>query len=88
MKKLIVSIVCIIASFTLTAQVGIGTTSPDASSALHIESTTKGFLPPRMTQDQRNFIDTPASGLIIYCTNCGSGEPQYYNGTSWVNIVG
>lgn len=30
------------------------------------------------------------AGLIIYCTNCGAsgGEPEYYNGTSWVNMIG
>jgi uncharacterized protein (TIGR02145 family) len=28
------------------------------------------------------------AGLMVYCTNCGSGEPQYYNGASWVNMLG
>jgi uncharacterized protein (TIGR02145 family) len=41
-----------------------------------------------MTLTQRNAISTPMAGLMVYCTNCGSGEPQYYNGTSWVNMVG
>jgi hypothetical protein len=41
-----------------------------------------------MTEAQRNAITTPATGLMVYCTNCGTGEPQYYNGTSWVNMVG
>jgi hypothetical protein len=69
--------------------VGIGTASPDASAALEITSTTKGLLPPRMTAAQRNAIANPAQGLMIYCTNCGTnGEPQYYNGLSWVNLIG
>ena len=68
---------------------GIGTTNPDASSALDITSTTKGLLPPRMTAAQRNAIATPAQGLIIYCTNCGAnGEAQLYNGSAWVNLIG
>lgn len=71
------------------AQVGIGTASPDASAALEITSTTKGLLPPRMTAFRRDAIANPAQGLMIYCTNCGTnGEPQYYNGLSWVNLIG
>jgi hypothetical protein len=48
--------------------VGIGTGSPAASSLLDITSTTKGFLPPRMTTTQKNAIASPAAGLVIYDT--------------------
>jgi hypothetical protein len=42
-----------------------------------------------MTQAQRNAISSPAAGLIIWCTNCGtSGEFQGYNGTTWTNLIG
>jgi len=42
-----------------------------------------------MTKAQRDAISSPAQGLILYCTNCGAdGEPQFFNGTSWVNLVG
>ena len=58
------------------------------SALLDLKSTNQGLLPPRMTAPQRNAIATPAAGLIIYCTDCGLGQPQYYNGTSWVNMVG
>lgn len=79
-------------TFTATAQnnVGIGTSAPDASAALEIESTTQGLLPPRMTEAQRNAIAAPvAAGLIVWCTNCGTdGELQVYNGTNWTNMVG
>lgn len=69
------------------AQVGIGTSSPNA--ALDVTSTTNGFLPPRMTYAQRNAIATPVQGLMIYCNDCGAnGEAQLYNGTAWVNLVG
>jgi len=88
MKKLTLLVAVIATSFTTFAQVGIGTTTPNASAALDITSTTSGLLPPRMTEAQRNVISTPAAGLMVYCTNCGTGEPQYYNGTSWVNMVG
>jgi len=76
-------------SLTTYAQVGVGTATPHASAALDVTSTTKGLLPPRMTQTQRNAISTPAAGLMVYCTDCGAnGEPQFYNGTSWLNMVG
>jgi hypothetical protein len=44
-------------------------TFTDVSSAkLFINSTTKGFLPPRMTTTQKNAIATPAVGLVVYDT--------------------
>ena len=66
---------------TANAQVGVGTNDPDASAALDVESTTKGFLPPRMDNAERNAISSPATGLTIYNTevNC----LQWYNGTAW-----
>ena len=61
----------------------------NASALLDLKSTSQGLLPPRMTQTQRNAISTPMAGLMVYCTDCGAnGEPQFYNGTSWVNMVG
>lgn len=50
-------------------QIGIGIITPDASSSLDVTSTTRGFLPPRMTTTQRNAISTPAEGLVVYDTN-------------------
>ncbi|HZV69555.1 MAG TPA: hypothetical protein VFG10_08425 [Saprospiraceae bacterium] len=53
------------------AQVGIGTTNPNPSSSLDVSSTIKGFLPPRMSDTERNSIVRPVAGLQIWCTNCG-----------------
>jgi len=70
-------------------QQGIGTASPDASSALEINSTIQGFLPPRMTHSQKTSITSPVAGLILWCNDCGtSGELQVYNGTTWTNMIG
>jgi len=44
------------------------TSSVDASAVLQADSTTKGFLPPRMTTAQKNAIATPAAGLVVYDT--------------------
>ena len=72
-----------------TGSVGIGTNSPNSSAILDASSTTKGFLPPRMTYAQKMAIASPPQGLMIYCTNCGTnGEPEYYNGVAWVNMAG
>ena len=52
--------------FGATGNWGINTTTDVASSLLTMESTTKGFLPPRMTTTQKNAIATPATGLVVY----------------------
>jgi len=49
--------------------VGVGISTPNASAQLDVSSTTKGFLAPRMTADQRNEIASPADGLLIYQTD-------------------
>ncbi|MCE2708680.1 MAG: hypothetical protein LW685_08935, partial [Algoriphagus sp.] len=75
---------------TFTGKTVIGSSSATSNtSVLEINSTTQGFLPPRMSFAQRNAITSPSLGLIIYCTNCGSpGQPQYFNGSVWVNMIG
>jgi hypothetical protein len=70
----------------LGAGVLIGTTISVPSSALTVESTTRGFLPPRMTTLQKNAIATPATGLIVYDTDLLS--LFQYNGTAWVAVGG
>ena len=59
-----------------------------ASAVLEASSTTQGFLPPRMTQAQRNAIVSPITGLMIFCTDNFGGEIEVFNGTNWVNMDG
>jgi hypothetical protein len=74
-------------TFTGKVQVGVG--AANASAALDVQSTTQGFLPPRMTYAQRNLISSPVAGLVLWCSNCGtSGELQVYNGSAWTNLIG
>jgi len=62
-SKIFAIIFCGILLSPLAAQkVGIGTTSPNSSSALDITSTSGGLLMPRMTTQQRLAIPTPAVG--------------------------
>jgi len=66
--------------------VGINSTTTFASAVLHASSTTKGFLPPRMTTTQKNAISSPAAGLQVYDST--TSAPNYYNGTAWVALGG
>jgi hypothetical protein len=63
--------------------VGIGTTSPTSTAILDVTSTTKGFLPPRMTTTQRDAISSPAAGLVIY--NTTTSKLQVYT-TAWTDL--
>ena len=73
--------------FNNGSSIGIGTVAPNASAALEVNSTTKGFLLPTMTQTQRNAISTPATGLLIYQSDNTPGF-YYYNGSAWTAIAG
>ena len=46
--------------------IGIGTSTPPTSAILTLESTTTGFLPPRMTNSEMTSIPTPVEGLMVY----------------------
>lgn len=46
--------------------VGIGTTSPNVNALLDVTSTTKAFMPPRMTTTQKNAIASPTAGMVVY----------------------
>lgn len=73
-----------------TGNAGIGTTTPAASAQLDITSTTKGFLPPRMTATQASAITSPAEGLLIYVTTTNGTFTSKgwwgYNGTAWEKL--
>ncbi|WP_213523611.1 hypothetical protein [Nonlabens sp.] len=73
MKKIYL-IVLLFSAFYSSAQVGIGTTTPDGSAALDISSTTKGLLPPRMSTTKRDNINASAAGLVIYNTTTNTLE--------------
>lgn len=69
------------------SQVGVGTTSPDQSAVLEVESHNKGFLPPRMTANQRLSISNPAEGLVVFCTDCcNNGGLNFFNGSKWIGF--
>ena len=80
-------IIALAITTTTNAQVGIGISTADInpSAQLDVNSTTKGFLPPRMTTSQRDSITTPATGLVIFNTITNSLE--YKSSTGWVSLT-
>jgi hypothetical protein len=90
MKNLFILLAIFISIVAKSQSVGINADGSTANSSamLDVKSTTKGFLPPRMDVTQRDAIVSPATGLIIFCTDCGTGgEPQYYSGSSWTSMI-
>jgi|TARA_B100000315_G_scaffold108233_1_gene99339 hypothetical protein len=67
-----------------SGNVGIGVADPQA--ILDLSSTTSGFLPPKMTNTQRNNIVNPPEGSVVY--NTSADKLNYYNGASWKNFGG
>lgn len=67
---------------TITAQVGIGTTSPNAGAALDVTSTDKGLLIPRVAST--GDIANPTAGMMVYQTGGTAGF--YFYSTAW-NLV-
>jgi len=80
MKLKITLLACLVLfSFVLNAQVGIGTTTPDPSSILHLESNSKGFLLPKIaltSKTDATTITAPAKGLIVYNSGLGGLTPE------------
>jgi hypothetical protein len=80
-----------LARLTTGGNLMVGTTTDVSSAILQATSTTKGFLPPRMTGAQAEAITSPASGLLVYANN-GNGATITstgwwgYNGTTWVKL--
>ncbi|WP_262147111.1 hypothetical protein [Chryseobacterium foetidum] len=94
MKK---KIVLLSASFLLSvnminAQVGIGTTTPDNSSILHLNSSNKGLLLTSIaltSSTDNTTIPSPASGLLIWNNGTGGFTPAglyYWDNSKW-NIL-
>jgi hypothetical protein len=76
----------VVHSFWDSAGLNIGGNGASVSAILQLDSTTKGFLPPRMTNAQRTAISSPAIGLMVYCTDATEGL-YIYKSTGWTFII-
>jgi hypothetical protein len=95
--KLIIIFSLLLNALISKAQVGIGTTTPNASAKLDITSTNKGFLPPRVTLTGTADVTTiasPATGLFVYNTATAGTSPSnvtpglyYYDGSKWQRVI-
>ena len=68
-----------------SGNVGIGTTSPNASAILDAQSTTKGVRFPNMTTTQKTAVATPAAGLVVFDTTLA--KLCVYSGVAWQTIT-
>lgn len=85
-KLLFLGIVLTFTSSLLTAQVKVGDNykTIDESAIFEIESSTQGFLPPRLSEAERDAISNPAEGLVIYNKDVQCLE--FYNATEWISL--
>jgi hypothetical protein len=74
------------ASIADAQNVSIGTAAANNSALLHLESTTKGFLIPRMTDAQMWAITSPYTSDLVYNTTYTTF--YLFDGTLWVPLGG
>lgn len=72
-------------SFIEDGSVGVGTSAPNANALVDISSTTKGFLPPRMTNAERSAISATKGLIVVNTTN---NAIAYNDGTNWGYLSG
>jgi uncharacterized protein (TIGR02145 family) len=84
--SLLLSVFLIMISEALS-QVSINTdgSNPDPSAILDAKSTTKGFLPPRMTTSEENAILSPVAGLVVF--NLDTKTLDIYTGNEWIHLL-
>lgn len=101
MKKVLFFVATLFISVNMTAQVGVGTTTP--AGALDINSTTQGMIPPRVALTALN-VEAPVvnpqggalvPGTLVWNTNTAGVIPNnvvpgmyYWEGTRWISLAG
>jgi hypothetical protein len=85
MRLLLFLALVVVSGGSLFSQsVGIGTTVPNSSAILDVNSTTKGLLVPRMTTAQRTAI-AGVAGLLVYDTEFR--EYFHHDGVTWRKVL-
>jgi len=93
MKKIVLTFAMVLMAFftgTIYAQVGIGTMTPDKSAALDVTADSLGVLVPRMTENDRDNIQNPSNGLLIYNTDesCFNVYNWSETDSTWTSLCG
>lgn len=60
------------------------------NAVLELESNTKGFLLPRMNNEERNAIKEPTEGLMVWCLDCSpsrESEISIWVATEWKGLL-
>lgn len=81
MIKLHLLLLSFITATAYSQNIGIGTSTPNASAILDINASDKGLLIPRLDTMQINAIPNAANGLVVYCTTFS--KPVFKNGQEW-----
>jgi len=86
MKKIIIVLISVVYLFCLNVNgqgvvIGTNSGSADPAAILDLQDTNKGFLLTRLTTEERNAINAPPQGLIIFNTTVGC--VQVFDGTNW-----
>ena len=94
-SRIIVALVLFIFSITdasaqVVQKIGQNSFTINTHAVLELESTSKGFLPPRMTavkQSEISSLGLTEKGLIVYITDTSSPGLQIWDGTKWLAFV-
>jgi microcystin-dependent protein len=86
LKTILAALLISAAAFAQNVGINSDGTAPDASAMLDVKSIEKGMLMPRMSKAQRDDINTPATGLLIFQTDNTPGF-YYYTGLAWVAVT-
>lgn len=91
MKSFLYISLLFLSAFNVNAQVGIGTTVPDASSMLDISSLNSGLLIPRvplLSTSDVTTIAAPLTSLLVYNSGFAPNGYYYWNGLIWTPLSG
>jgi len=89
MKRLIILLLVCYASSTMSqVKIGDNPTTINSNSLLELESTNKGFLPPRVALNDKSSIapltGTVTAGMLVFSSGGTLADGYYYwNGTAW-----